>query len=66
LAIDTNVNEKKIQENELKLNFFKFRPFRTCLSLLLLNSSDGNEYQIQQHIFSRANNVVFFLNRWTT
>jgi hypothetical protein len=43
-----------------------FRPFRTCLNLLLLDLTNGNESYIQQQISNRAINVAFFLNRWTT
>ncbi|CAF3326369.1 unnamed protein product [Rotaria socialis] len=41
-------------------------PFRTCLSLLLLDLSNENESNTQQQISNRAINVAFFLNRWTT
>ncbi|CAF3336683.1 unnamed protein product [Rotaria sp. Silwood1] len=41
-------------------------PFRTCLSLLLMDLTNENESNIQQQISNRAINVAFFLNRWTT
>ncbi|CAF0761079.1 unnamed protein product [Rotaria sordida] len=41
-------------------------PFRTCLSLLLMDLTNENENNIQQQISNRAINVAFFLNRWTT
>ncbi len=46
--------------------FLYFRPFRTCLSLLLMDMINRNESHIQQQISNRAINVAFFLNRWTT
>ncbi len=47
------------------MNYY-FRPFRTCLSLLLSDITNENESNSQQQISNRAINVAFFLNRWTT